>query len=313
MTEVIRMENIHKFYENGKESLEALKGVSFSLNQGEILAIMGSSGSGKSTLLHILGAMDVASEGSIYLNGILEEDYGAEPKATEIRSENIGFVFQSFNLILDFTVSENVALPLILAGEKSSVIRKRMKEMLSLVGLEDKERNPVTVLSGGEQQRVAIARALINNPKILLADEPTGNLDCNTAYDIMQLFLDLKRKNGQSTILVTHDPAIASYADRILFLQDGLIHGEYQNQAGKGNVDEVLARFRESQKKSRKERGLPDDQIIQNSGYILKEQQDAYIFSFFKHILCLFSECQHVPAVFQFGRCLSKQYSAGIW
>lgn len=255
MTEVIRMENIHKFYENGKESLEALKGVSFSLNQGEILAIMGSSGSGKSTLLHILGAMDVASEGDIYLNGKLEEDYGAEPKATEIRSENIGFVFQSFNLILDFTVSENVALPLILAGEKSSVIRKRMKEMLALVGLEDKERNPVTVLSGGEQQRVAIARALINNPKILLADEPTGNLDCNTAYDIMQLFLDLKRKNGQSTILVTHDPAIASYADRILFLQDGLIHGEYQNQAGKGNVDEVLARFRESQKNSRKERG----------------------------------------------------------
>lgn len=257
MTEVIRMENIHKFYENGKESLEALKGVSFALNQGEILAIMGSSGSGKSTLLHILGAMDAASEGSIYLKGILEEDYGAEPKATEIRSENIGFVFQSFNLILDFTVSENVALPLILAGEKSSVIRKRMKEMLSLVGLEDKESNPVTVLSGGEQQRVAIARALINNPKILLADEPTGNLDCNTAYDIMQLFLDLKRKNGQSTILVTHDPAIASYADRILFLQDGLIHGEYQNQAGKGNVDEVLARFMESQKKSRKERGAP--------------------------------------------------------
>lgn len=257
MTEVIRMENIHKFYVNGKESLEALKGVSFSLNQGEILAIMGSSGSGKSTLLHILGAMDVASEGDIYLNGKLEEDYGAEPKATEIRSENIGFVFQSFNLILDFTVSENVALPLILAGEKSSVIRKRMKEMLALVGLEGKERNPVTVLSGGEQQRVAIARALINNPKILLADEPTGNLDCNTAYDIMQLFLDLKRKNGQSTILVTHDPAIASYADRILFLQDGLIHGEYQNPAGKGNVDEVLAHFRESQKNSRKERGAP--------------------------------------------------------
>ena len=244
MSEIIKIKDIHKFYKNGKDSLEALKGVSFSLKQGEILAIMGSSGSGKSTLLHIIGAMDVADEGEIYLNGKLEEKYGVEPNATKIRSENIGFIFQAFN----------VSLPLILAKEKSKEIRKRTKDILELVGLAEKGRNPVTDLSGGQQQRVAIARALINEPKILLADEPTGNLDCNTAYDIMQLFLELKERNGQSTILVTHDPTIASYADRILFLQDGFIYGEYENQAGKENVDEILLKFRESQKSAQMER-----------------------------------------------------------
>ena len=194
MSEIIRMENIHKFYKNGRDYLEALKGVSLTLHQGEMLAIMGSSGSGKSTLLNIIGAIDSADEGSIYLNKKLEEEYGKEPVATKIRSENIGFVFQSFELINDFTVGENVSLPLILAGMKGSVIRKKTKEMLSAVGLSDKEKNPVTKLSGGQKQRVAIARALINEPKILLADEPTGNLDVNTAYEIMNLFLELKRK-----------------------------------------------------------------------------------------------------------------------
>ncbi|MDE6566982.1 MAG: ABC transporter ATP-binding protein [Lachnospiraceae bacterium] len=259
MTNIIEMKNIHKFYKNGTESLEALKGVSFALKQGEILAIMGSSGSGKSTLLHIIGAMDTADEGEIYLNETLEENYGVEPDATKIRYENIGFIFQDFKLIQDFTVEENVSLPLLLAGEKSKEIRRRTKEILGLVGLEDKGRNPVTKLSGGQRQRVAIARALINHPKILLADEPTGNLDCNTAYELMQIFLDLKEKEGQSIILVTHDPTIASYADRILFLQDGRIYGEYEKQAGKGNVDEILAKFRESQKVADMEKGQEND------------------------------------------------------
>lgn len=248
MKNIIEMKDIHKFYQNGKEPLEALKGVSFALRKGEILAIMGSSGSGKSTLLHIIGAMDRADQGEIYLNGTWEENYGVEPDATRIRSENIGFIFQSFHLIQDFTVEENVSVPLILAGEKSTEIQKRTREILAMVGLSDKERNPVTDLSGGERQRVAIARALINHPKILLADEPTGNLDCNTAYEIMQIFLDLKEKNGQSTILVTHDPTIANYADRILFLQDGRIFGEYENHGKKDSMDEILAAFRESQK-----------------------------------------------------------------
>lgn len=248
MDNIIEVKELHKFYKNGNDSLEALKGVSFELHQGEILAIMGSSGSGKSTLLHILGAMDKACEGQILLNGKLEENYGVEPDATRIRSENIGFVFQSFNLINDFTVGENVSVPLILAGEKSKEIRRRTKAMLALVELSDKENSPVTKLSGGQQQRVAIARALINNPKILLADEPTGNLDCNTSRDIMQIFLDLKEKNGQSTILVTHDPVIAGYADRVLFLEDGRIYGEYVNAGVEGCVDEILMKFRQSQK-----------------------------------------------------------------
>ena len=151
-------------------------------------------------------------------------------------------------MIQDFTVEENVSLPLILTGEKTKEIRRRTKDILEMVGIGEKGRNPVTNLSGGQRQRVAIARALINNPKILLADEPTGNLDCDTAYEIMQIFLELKEKNGQSTILVTHDPTIASYADRVLFLQDGRFYGEYEKKSGTGNVDEILVEFRKSQK-----------------------------------------------------------------
>lgn len=250
MNEIIQVKNLHKFYKNGRDDLEVLKGVTFSLKQGEMLAIMGSSGSGKSTLLNIIGAVDSASKGNIILNGIIEEKYGIEPRATQIRSEYIGFVFQTFNLIQDFTVWENISLPLILTGKTGSEIKKRTRNMLRLVGLEEKERNPITTLSGGQQQRVAIARALINYPKLLLADEPTGNLDCDTAQEIMKLLVDLKEKKGQSTILVTHDPMVAAYADRILFLQNGLLCGEYEKRQGKDhNVDYILASFRESQKK----------------------------------------------------------------
>lgn len=259
MDAIIEVRNIHKIYQNGKDSLEALKGVSFALQQGEILAIMGGSGSGKSTLLHILGAMDAADEGEIYLNGKLSETYGVEPEATRIRRENIGFVFQDFKLIQDFTVEENVSLPLVLTGEKKKEISRRTEGLMKLVGLQDKRRNPVTELSGGQRQRVAIARALINQPRILLADEPTGNLDCNTAYEIMQIFLELKQE-GQSTILVTHDPTIASYADRVLFLQDGRIYGEYEHDGrdAHGDVDEILAKFRESQRMAESQKGKTD-------------------------------------------------------
>lgn len=248
--EIIKLENVHKLYKNGRGYLEALKGVSFSLYDGEILAVMGNSGSGKSTLLNIIGAMDTASEGEIYLNGNLEKEYAIEPHATNIRSKHIGFVFQSFQLINDFNVSENISLPLILAGQKSSVIHEKTKKMLELVGLLDKADSPVNDLSGGQQQRVAIARALINEPNILLADEPTGNLDCNTAYEIMKLFLTLRKKTGQSIILVTHDAAIAAYADRVIFLQDGRIYGEYINSNNQGNVEGILDKFRETQKQS---------------------------------------------------------------
>ena len=253
---ILEIEALRKYYGKRESQTKALDGITFQVVSGEFLGIMGSSGSGKSTLLHIIGAMDVADKGEIYLNGILEKNYGTEPRATKIRYENIGFIFQDFKLIHDFTVEENVSLPLILTGEKSKEIIKRTKEILDMAGIGDKGKNPVSSLSGGQKQRVAIARALINNPKILLADEPTGNLDCNTAYEIMQIFLDLKEKEGQSTILVTHDPAIASYADRILFLQDGRIYGEYEKQEGKGDVDGILDGFREAQKAAKIEKGL---------------------------------------------------------
>ena len=231
MINIIEMKNIHKFYKNGEESLEALKGVSFALVQGEILAIMGSSGSGKSTLLHIIGAMDVADEGEIYLNGAWEEKYGVEPDATRIRYENIGFVFQDFNLIQDFTVEENVSLPLILTGEKTKEIRRRTKEILGMVGIGDKGRNPVTNLSGGQRQRVAIARALVNQPKILLADEPTGNLDANNAWEIMKLLEEINER-GTTVVVVTHNIEIVKIMNkRVITMKKGVIisdvDGEY--------------------------------------------------------------------------------------
>ncbi len=249
--EILRLEDIHKIYITGRYELEALRGVSFSLYAGEIIAVMGSSGSGKSTLLHIIGAMDAATEGNIYLNGKREENYGIEPDATRIRAENIGFIFQAFQLITDFTVGENVALPLVLAGESRKNIQRKTEEMLKLVGIPEKETSPVLDLSGGQQQRVAIARALIYEPKILLADEPTGNLDSQTAEDIMRLFLDVREERGQSIVVVTHDPKIAAYADRIIFLQDGLIAGEYQNAGESRDVNEIAKQFQESRKQKR--------------------------------------------------------------
>lgn len=249
MKEILRLENIHKVYTTGKHTLEALKGVSLSLHEGEVMAVMGGSGSGKSTLLYIIGAMTEATEGSVYLNGKKEEKYGLEPDATRIRAENIGFIFQSFQLITDFTVGENVSLPLILAGESRKNILEKTEEMLRLVKIEEKEDSPVLDLSGGQQQRVAIARALIHEPKILLADEPTGNLDSQTAEDIMHLFLEVREKRGQSTIIVTHDPGIASYADRIIFLRDGRITGTYENSSKTQDVNEVMRCFQESQRR----------------------------------------------------------------
>ncbi len=241
---ILNVENIHKIYGEGKESFEALHGVSLELEQGEMLAVMGSSGSGKSTLLHILGAMDSASEGKIYLDGELREDYGTEPTATKIRGENIGFIFQNFNLISDLSVEENVALPLMLAGEKNRVIWERTDQILEKVGIIEKKKKSVTELSGGQRQRVAIARALITEPKILLADEPTGNLDYNTSIEIMQLFLELQQENNRSIIIVTHDAMVAGYTDRILFLHDGLICNEYQCQKNEKDMDNIIDIFK---------------------------------------------------------------------
>lgn len=244
MSEVLRVEGISKKYANGDEIIEALKNVSLTLHKGEILAIMGSSGSGKSTLLHILGALDVPDEGKIYLNNIYEKNYCKEPYSTQIRSKYIGFVFQQFNLINDLTVIENISLPLILDGVEDSLIRKIVTEKLEMIDLIGKEHNRPFELSGGQQQRVAIARAIVTNPKILLADEPTGNLDYNTAKDIMSLFIKMNNELKQSTIIVTHDPMVASYADRVLFFHDGILKNEYQTHNNDTDIDEILNLFR---------------------------------------------------------------------
>ncbi len=215
---ILEVNNIHKSYTTGKESFEALRGVSLSLEQGEMLAVMGSSGSGKSTLLHILGAMDAADEGEIRLNGELREDYGTEPAATRIRAEQI--------------------------GEKNRVIWEKTDQMLEKVGILDKKKNAVTELSGGQRQRVAIARALITEPKLLLADEPTGNLDYNTSIEIMQLFLELQQEKDHSIIIVTHDAMVAAYTDRILFLHDGLVRDEYRCQKNGNDMDRIVDKFK---------------------------------------------------------------------
>ena len=254
---ILEVEHLKKTYTTrlGSNRVEALRDVTFNVEQGEFVAIMGESGSGKTTLLNLLAALDKPTGGQIRLNGKNLGDL-KEKEIAAFRRENLGFVFQDFKLIQDFTVEENVSLPLVLTGEKKKEISRRTEGLMKLVGLQDKRRNPVTELSGGQRQRVAIARALINQPRILLADEPTGNLDCNTAYEIMQIFLELKQE-GQSTILVTHDPTIASYADRVLFLQDGRIYGEYEQDGrdAHGDVDEILAKFRESQRMAESQKG----------------------------------------------------------
>lgn len=244
MTDILRVENISKHYKNGEEKIEALKNVSFQIEKGEMLAIMGSSGSGKSTMLHILGALDKPDDGKIYLNHMYEKQFSFEPYATKMRSQYIGFVFQQFNLLNDLTVEENVALPLVLADYSETEIKKQVKEKLQLVGLEGRERHRPFELSGGQQQRVAIARAIITNPKILLADEPTGNLDYNTAIEIMELFKKMNHDLEQSTIIVTHDPMVASYANRVLFFHDGYLKGEHKNQKNSEDVDAILHIFR---------------------------------------------------------------------
>lgn len=245
ITPILKVENIRKVYKNGEQSITALEDVSFQIQKGEILAIMGSSGSGKSTMLNILGALDEPDSGKIYLEGNHEENYSKEPFATEVRKNYIGFVFQDFSLLQDLSVRENVELPLILKGISQKENGAEVEKMIEMVGLKEKIDSDVRKLSGGQQQRVAIARAIITKPRILLADEPTGNLDFNTSKEIMKLFLTLRDKIQQSIIIVTHDPVVASYADRILFFHDGRQRLEHRNQEGKDNFSEILAIFRE--------------------------------------------------------------------
>ena len=226
--EVIRIKDLKKIYNLGNQKVRALDGVSVSIYRNEYVAIMGPSGSGKSTLMNILGCLDTPTSGEDVLNGtdVSKMDDGS---LAEVRNKEIGFVFQSFNLLPKYSSLENVALPMIYAGVPSSKREARAKEALMNVGLGDRMEHKPNELSGGQRQRVAIARALINNPSIILADEPTGNLDTKTSVDIMNLFGQI-HKNGNTVILVTHEEDIARYAHRVIRLRDGKIESDTLNE-----------------------------------------------------------------------------------
>jgi putative ABC transport system ATP-binding protein len=220
---MIEVKNITKTYDGGIEPFQALKGVSFEIKKGEFVAIMGPSGSGKSTLMHILGALDIPTTGSYFLN---KKDVStlSDDQLADIRRDEIGFVFQSFNLLPRTTVIRNVALPLVYSGIPKEEREKRAKEALLQAGLDETHFNHLSnQLSGGQIQRVAIARALVNNPSIILADEPTGNLDTKTGNIVLGTFEKLNKEFGRTIILITHEQEVAEHADRILFIRDGLL------------------------------------------------------------------------------------------
>ena len=217
---ILEAKGLSKDYRTGKHFVSALRGLDLEIGKGEFLGIMGPSGSGKSTLLHLLGGLDKPSSGNIILAGENIAFLG-DYKATLVRRRNIGFVFQFFNLLPTLSAEENILLPLIIDGKKTGKYKERLDLILERTGLTQRRNHRPDQLSGGEQQRVALARALITEPAILLADEPTGNLDSKTGNSIMKLLQEASAKFNQTVIMVTHDPRAAAFADRLIFLRDG--------------------------------------------------------------------------------------------
>ena len=228
MKAIIQTSGISKIYKMGSETVQALKSISINVNKGEYVAFMGPSGSGKSTLMNIIGCLDTPTAGQYILNTHDVSDL-SENELAEIRNKEIGFVFQTFNLLPRASSLENVALPLVYAGYTRSEREERAYQVLESVGLGDRAKHKPNELSGGQRQRVAIARALVNNPSIILADEPTGNLDSKTSYDIMNLFQQL-HDAGNTIIMVTHEDDIAHYAHRIIRMRDGLVETDVVNE-----------------------------------------------------------------------------------
>jgi putative ABC transport system ATP-binding protein len=226
---VIALQNISKVYEGSAVPVRALRGVTLSMRAGEFVAIRGASGSGKSTLMNIIGCLDRPTGGSYYLDG-RDVDKLSRTELANLRNRKLGFVFQGFNLLKRYSALDNVALPLVYAGVSPFRRRSKAMEVLELVGLKDRAHHLPNQLSGGQQQRAAIARALVNEPQILLADEPTGNLDSTTGTEILAEFKRLNKELGQTIVLVTHDPAVAAQAPREITIRDGVVESDISNE-----------------------------------------------------------------------------------
>jgi putative ABC transport system ATP-binding protein len=236
---ILEVQSVHKQYKLGKVTVDALAGVDFAVNKGEFVAIMGPSGSGKSTLLHLLGGLDQPTDGQVVL---AEKKLSLlnDKQITLVRRRNVGFIFQFYNLVPTLTAEENVALPLMIDGKNVAKYRDRINQLLMLVGIADRRHHKPDELSGGQQQRVAIARAFVTEPSIVLADEPTGNLDSKSGEEVLNLLRHSCDDMGQTIIMVTHDAKAASYADRVVFLKDGRIVDQLQLNGARGETAKIL-------------------------------------------------------------------------
>ncbi len=237
---LIALDHVHKIYKMGDIEIHALRGVSLHIEKGEFVAIMGASGSGKSTTMNILGCLDRPTRGHYYLDG---QDVSklSKDELADIRNRKIGFVFQGFNLLSRTSAIENVELPMLYLGVKAAERHERAKEALDIVGLSGRIHNMPNQLSGGQQQRVAIARSLVNRPSIILADEPTGNLDSRTSIEVMDVFQRLNRERGITIALVTHEPDIAQYASRVVVFKDGRIKNDYRVENPRSAAEELAS------------------------------------------------------------------------
>lgn len=238
---VIELKELHKIYDAGETGVHALRGINLRIDEGDYIAIMGASGSGKSTMLNVLGALDVPTQGTYHLAGNVTSELSRDELAA-LRNTYIGFIFQNFNLLTRSTALENVELPMVYAGIPKPVRHKAALAALAKVDLADRTHHLPSQLSGGQQQRVAIARALVNNPSVLLADEPTGNLDTHTSGEIMKILAQLHEVEGRTVVMVTHDPGVASFAERVIVLRDGeIIADQATPRMGGPDVPDVRA------------------------------------------------------------------------